>query len=100
MSKSRSDPAIIHPRIAAQVQIGLMNRRMTIARHGERPYSITPHANKASALGDLLDRQSDGSHKAMTSGRRMAQGINRLRAFAALNPRAPQTANGNTPEAI
>ena len=42
MSKSRSDPAIIHPRIAAQVQIGLMNRRMTIARHGERPYSITP----------------------------------------------------------
>jgi len=26
------------------------DRRMTIARHGERPYSITPHANKASAL--------------------------------------------------
>ena len=30
---------------------------------------------------------------------RIAQGINKLLACAALNPRAPQTANGNIPEA-
>jgi hypothetical protein len=29
---------------------------------------------------------------------RMAHGMNRLRAFAALNPRAPHTANGSAPD--
>ena len=43
-------------------------------------------------------RPSD-SPAIIRSAARIAQGINKLLACAALNPRTPQTANGNIPEA-
>ena len=51
------------------------------------------------APSSRADRRSGYSPAIIRSAARIAQGINKLLACAALNPRAPQTANGNNPDA-
>src|SRR5215472_4653988 len=87
--KKRAAQRTNQPMIAAAAPlIGIMKSWC----HSTLSGATCPQDDKNKLIDDVL--------KALTKAKRirMAHGMNRLRALAALKPRAPHTANGSTPD--